>query len=85
MADVERKLANGADRIDFQGDPSRYRHWKLSIEDSPAGQPLPRARGDLAFEGASFAYQAGELVLLELDQRSLPSYIELRPSKPPKK
>jgi subfamily B ATP-binding cassette protein MsbA len=41
----------------------------LTIEDSPAGRPLPRARGDLAFEGTSFAYQAGELVLLEIDQR----------------
>ncbi len=32
MAEAERKLANGATRIDFATDPSRYRHWKLSIE-----------------------------------------------------
>src|SRR5215813_12359469 len=32
MADAERKLANGAARIDFQTDPSRYRHWKLSVD-----------------------------------------------------
>src|SRR3977135_874693 len=31
MADSERKLADGRTRIDFQTDPARYRHWKLSI------------------------------------------------------
>jgi len=32
MADVARKLANGATRIGFETDPSRYKHWKLSID-----------------------------------------------------
>jgi benzoyl-CoA-dihydrodiol lyase len=32
MADADRKLAGGADRIDFVTDPSRYHHWKLSVE-----------------------------------------------------
>src|SRR5262245_26328220 len=32
MADVERKLADGHTRIEFQTDPSRYRHWKLKID-----------------------------------------------------
>ena len=32
MADTERKLANGGTRIDFQTDPSRYRHWKLRLD-----------------------------------------------------
>ena len=27
-----RPLANGKSRIDFQTDPSRYRHWKLNID-----------------------------------------------------
>jgi benzoyl-CoA-dihydrodiol lyase len=31
MADAERKLANGAARIDFQTAPARYRHWKLAV------------------------------------------------------
>src|SRR6516164_2737774 len=31
MADAKRKLANGKDFIDFQTDPSRYRHWRLSV------------------------------------------------------
>jgi benzoyl-CoA-dihydrodiol lyase len=32
MADVERKLTNGAARIDFQTTPSQYRHWKLAVD-----------------------------------------------------
>jgi benzoyl-CoA-dihydrodiol lyase len=32
MAETERKLSNGATRIDFATDPSRYRHWKLSVD-----------------------------------------------------
>jgi benzoyl-CoA-dihydrodiol lyase len=32
MADTERKLAGGGTRIDFQTDPSRYRHWKLAVD-----------------------------------------------------
>jgi benzoyl-CoA-dihydrodiol lyase len=32
MADAERKLANGATRIDFQTEPARYRHWKLTVD-----------------------------------------------------
>src|SRR5271170_4739697 len=29
---AERPLANGRTRIDFQTEPSRYRHWKLQID-----------------------------------------------------
>jgi benzoyl-CoA-dihydrodiol lyase len=32
MAGDDRVLAGGAKYIDFQTDPSRYRHWKLSID-----------------------------------------------------
>ncbi len=32
MADAARKLANGATRISFETDPSRYKHWKLAID-----------------------------------------------------
>ena len=32
MADTERKLANGKTRIDFQTDPTQYRHWKLAVD-----------------------------------------------------
>src|SRR5690242_8877986 len=32
MADAARKLANGATRISFETEPSRYKHWKLAID-----------------------------------------------------
>jgi benzoyl-CoA-dihydrodiol lyase len=32
MAHAERKLANGATRVDFVTDPGRYRHWRLSVD-----------------------------------------------------
>jgi benzoyl-CoA-dihydrodiol lyase len=32
MAEAERRLANGAQRIDFATEPARYRHWKCSID-----------------------------------------------------
>ncbi len=32
MAHAERKLANGATRVDFATDPGRYRHWRLSVD-----------------------------------------------------
>jgi benzoyl-CoA-dihydrodiol lyase len=32
MADAERKLSSGNGRIDFVTEPSRYRHWKLSVD-----------------------------------------------------
>jgi benzoyl-CoA-dihydrodiol lyase len=32
MAEAEQKLANGAARIDFATEPSRYRHWKLAVD-----------------------------------------------------
>ena len=31
MAGEDRVLAGGAKYIDFQTDPSRYRHWKLDV------------------------------------------------------
>ncbi|MBV9112033.1 MAG: benzoyl-CoA-dihydrodiol lyase [Hyphomicrobiales bacterium] len=32
MAEGERKLANGRERIEFSTEPARYRHWKLSVD-----------------------------------------------------
>src|SRR6266850_5689419 len=32
MADAERKLSNGRTRVEFETDPSRYRHWKLKLD-----------------------------------------------------
>jgi benzoyl-CoA-dihydrodiol lyase len=36
MPHEARKLANGAARIDHETDPSRYRHWKLSVDGNVA-------------------------------------------------
>ena len=36
MAEGSRKLANGARRIDFATDPSRYRHWTLAVDGAVA-------------------------------------------------
>jgi benzoyl-CoA-dihydrodiol lyase len=32
MAEADRRLSNGATRIDFATEPSRYRHWKLTVD-----------------------------------------------------
>jgi benzoyl-CoA-dihydrodiol lyase len=32
MADEVHKLSNGAERIEFQTEPARYRHWKLAVD-----------------------------------------------------
>src|ERR1700737_3859945 len=51
MAGEGRVLAGGAKYIDFQTDPSRYRHWKLDVEGDVA--PLTRDLGENGglFEG----------------------------------
>jgi benzoyl-CoA-dihydrodiol lyase len=55
MADAqhaaERPLANGQTRIDFQTEPSRYRHWKLEIEGDVATLLLDVDEKSGLFEG----------------------------------
>jgi benzoyl-CoA-dihydrodiol lyase len=54
MADAhapERPLANGQTRIDFQTEPSRYRHWKLQIEGDVATLLLDVDEKGALFEG----------------------------------
>jgi benzoyl-CoA-dihydrodiol lyase len=51
MAGPQRKLANGAERIDFQTDPSRYKHWKLSVDGEVATLTLDVAENRGLFEG----------------------------------
>jgi benzoyl-CoA-dihydrodiol lyase len=36
MADAEPRMTDGRTRIDFQTDPSRYRHWKLKLDGAVA-------------------------------------------------
>ncbi len=51
MADAERKLSNGKSRIDFQTDPSRYRHWKLSVDGDVATLLMDVDEKGALFEG----------------------------------
>ncbi len=51
MAAEDRKLANGAGYIDFQTDPSRYRHWKLAVEGEIATLTMDVDENGGLFEG----------------------------------
>src|SRR5918995_3886680 len=51
MADAERKLTNGKSRIDFQTDPSKYRHWKLETEGEVATLLMDVDEKGTLFEG----------------------------------
>jgi benzoyl-CoA-dihydrodiol lyase len=51
MAETEHKLANGSDRIDFATDPSRYRHWKLSVDGDVATLLMDVNENAPLFEG----------------------------------
>ena len=51
MADVDRKLSNGNGRIDFVTDPSRYHHWKLSVDGDVATLLMDVDENAPLFEG----------------------------------
>ena len=51
MASEDRVLAGGASFIDFQTDPSRYRHWKLSVEGDVATLTMDVDENGGLFEG----------------------------------
>src|ERR1044072_3109422 len=51
MADAERKLSNGTGRIDFVTDPSRYHHWKLSVDGDVATLLMDVDENAPLFEG----------------------------------
>src|SRR5437660_12230253 len=51
MADAERKLSNGKDRIDFQTEPSRYRHWRLAVDGEVATLLMDVNEKSPLFEG----------------------------------
>ena len=48
---AERPLANGGTRIDFQTEPSRYRHWKLNVDGDVATLLLDVDEKGALFEG----------------------------------
>ena len=51
MADAERKLNNGKSWIDFQTDPSKYRHWKLEVNGDVATLLMDVDEKGALFEG----------------------------------
>ncbi|HEY7300028.1 MAG TPA: 2,3-epoxybenzoyl-CoA dihydrolase [Xanthobacteraceae bacterium] len=51
MAHAERRLSNGQTRIDFQTEPSRYRHWKLRVEGEAATLLMDVDEKAALFEG----------------------------------
>src|SRR3978361_1741279 len=51
MAGEERVLAGSAKHIDFQTDPSRYRHWKLAIDGDVATLTMDVDENGGLFEG----------------------------------
>src|SRR5215467_12506030 len=51
MAGDDRVLAGGAKYIDFQTDPSRYRHWKLAVEGEVATLTMDVDENGGLFEG----------------------------------
>src|SRR5262252_5098507 len=48
---AEHRLSNGAARIDFQTEPERYRHWKLSVDEEIATLSLDVDENAGLFEG----------------------------------
>ncbi|MEH2473748.1 benzoyl-CoA-dihydrodiol lyase [Nitrobacteraceae bacterium AZCC 2161] len=51
MASEHRVLSNGAKHIDFQTDPSRYRHWKLAVDGDVATLTMDVDENGGLFEG----------------------------------
>jgi len=51
MAGEDRVLAGGASFIDFQTDPSRYRHWKLNVDGDVATLTMDVDENGGLFEG----------------------------------
>src|SRR6266513_1765893 len=51
MAGEDRALAGGAKHIDFQTDPSRYRHWKLDVAGDVATLTMDVDENGGLFEG----------------------------------
>jgi benzoyl-CoA-dihydrodiol lyase len=51
MAGEDRTLAGGASYIDFQTDPTRYRHWKLNVEGDVATLTMDVDENGGLFEG----------------------------------
>src|SRR5438128_10286455 len=61
MAAEQRVLSNGAKFIDFQTDPSRYRHWKLSVDNDVATLIMDVDENGGLFEGYQLKRNSSDL------------------------
>lgn len=51
MAEAQMKLANGAERIDFQTSPDQYKHWRIAVEGEIATLTMDIDENGGLFEG----------------------------------
>src|SRR6202045_880211 len=61
MAGDDRVLAGGAKYIDFQTDPSRYRHWKLAVDGVIATLTMDVDEAGGLFEGYALKLNSYDL------------------------
>src|SRR5258708_40228405 len=67
MAGEDRVLAGGASYIDFQTDPSRYKHWKLAVDGDVATLIMDVDENGGLFEGYQVKLNSYDLgVAIEL-------------------
>src|SRR6266704_1024710 len=82
MAGEDRVLAGGAKYIDFQTDPSRYRHWKLDVADNVATLTMDVDENGGLFEGYKLklnSYDLGvDIELADVIQRLRFEHPEVR-------
>ena len=82
MAGDERVLAGGARFIDFQTDPSRYRHWKLAVDGEVATLTMDVDENGGLFEGYQLklnSYDLGvDIELADAVQRLRFEYPEVK-------
>src|SRR5262249_24563587 len=78
MADAERKLSNGKSRIDFQTDPSKYRHWKLAVDGEVATLLMDVDEKGTLFEGYELKLNSYDLgVDIELADAIAPAPVKV--------
>lgn len=82
MAAEQRVLSNGAKFIDFQTDPSRYRHWKIAVDGDVATLTMDVDENGGLFEGYQLklnSYDLGvDIELADAVQRLRFEYPEVK-------
>jgi benzoyl-CoA-dihydrodiol lyase len=63
MPNGQSKLANGAERIDFQADPSHYKHWHLAVDGEIATLAMDVDENGGLFEGYQLKLNSYDLAV----------------------